>query len=379
MTAIDPRMIRARVALLRKHPFFGTLALSLKIIEDNRNCETMATDGVHLYYNSNFLDALKIETIKGVVVHEIYHCMLMHMTRRNKRDHALWNVACDFAINPLIKNAGFLLPYPHLADYQFNGMSAEEIYSKLPKNSAFSHKQCLFGEVRDAPGTGTNSGKVAKKLEKKWKQAIIEAKAQADKTGIGIRAGSLPLDIEQLVQLGTDTVIDWREILWRFADTFARKDYSWSKPNKHYLGGGFILPGLQSQSISKVGIVMDTSGSINEELLKNFLGEINSLLDREVVDEVITVQCDTKVQSVDRYTLGDSINLKVKGRGGTKFSPALKWFMDNESDVSALIYFTDLECYDYGPEPSMPVLWAVYGKLASVGKVPFGEVLRIKE
>ena len=49
------RMRVARVQMINKYPFFGIVATKLQLVEDNVRCQTMATDGKHLFYNVHFV------------------------------------------------------------------------------------------------------------------------------------------------------------------------------------------------------------------------------------------------------------------------------------------------------------------------------------
>jgi len=123
------RIRKARTALLLDHPFFGSLLFRLKG-EECRSIPTMATNGVFLRYNPAFVDTLNAATLAGVLAHEVMHPALQHHTRRSKRDPVRWNEACDYAINPLLLDAGLSLPDDVLVDPRFRGMSAEQIYNQ---------------------------------------------------------------------------------------------------------------------------------------------------------------------------------------------------------------------------------------------------------
>jgi predicted metal-dependent peptidase len=124
---IDPRIIKARAALITAHPFFGALALHLQPVETT-SCPRLATDGRHLFYNVEFLGTVTSEELKGIIAHEVYHCALKHHTRRKGRDPKEWNRATDFVINPMVLKAGLKLPTWVLLDPQYDGLSAEQVY-----------------------------------------------------------------------------------------------------------------------------------------------------------------------------------------------------------------------------------------------------------
>ena len=133
-TPTSLRIQKARTSLILDHPFFGSLLFRLKGREC-RSVQTMATDGVSLFYNPDFVETLTAATLAGTLAHEVMHPALHHHVRRSGRDPKRWNVACDFAINPLLVDAGLSLPDGVLIDNRFRGMSAEQIYNLLESES----------------------------------------------------------------------------------------------------------------------------------------------------------------------------------------------------------------------------------------------------
>lgn len=450
MNAVDPRMIRARTALIMSQPFFGTLALYLKIIEDE-SIETMATDGDSLIYAPMFLLRVSEAELQGVVAHEVHHCAYKHHLRRGTRDPKRWNVACDYVVNRDLIRAGFTLPKDALLDSRYDGMGAEEVYARLPPEPGQQSPQSQpakgsqasqpsqgkgpqsqpgkasqpsqgtpgkpasqgspsqsqgtpsqgtpgkpssqAGQGGNSPGTGQerpgqawgavldgvpshSPGKLGE-AEAEWDRRVRQAIAVAKNA----RAGKVPGFLEELVTAINKPMIDWREQLIRFVNSRSRFDYAWSRPNRRMLSLGYSFPGVVPKGVDKIGIVIDTSISIDLDLLAQFIGELQSVMDEGGVEQIVVVHCDTKVQKVQQFAQGDTMDVKPLGRGDTKFGPALKWFDENEPDVAALIYFTDLESDDYGEEPTVPLLWAAYGMESRlkhyVDKVPFGEVIKV--
>jgi len=370
---IDPRMIRARSALITGHCFFGTLALFLRV-EENEAIKTMATDGKSLIYAPSFLDRVTAEELKGVIAHEVLHCAFLHQTRRKEREPKRWNAACDFAINQDLIQAGFTLPSDALLDSQYRGMSSEEIYKRLEQSGDFSNAP-EWGIVLDAAPNAA-AGELGQQ-EEDWGRRVRQAIAVAS----GNNTGSIPASLQNLINSTKKAKVNWRDQLRRFIDDRSRYDHTWSKPNRRFLSQGYVFPGIEPDGLYKLGIVLDTSGSVDDDMVSQFLGEIEAAIDIGAADQAIVVQCDAKVQRVDRFQAGDEIKMPICGRGGTRFSPALEWFTENEPDVSALIYLSDGECSDFGPEPAYPTLWGIYGYESRTEnfakRVPFGEVVPI--
>lgn len=414
------KMEIARAELLLAQPFFGSIALYLALKEDPA-CKTAWTDGESMGFNPEWALALSDKVRAGVLAHEVLHLACRHHLRRGKREMGLWQRACDLAINPELRRAGLSLPVGHFYEACFDGMAAEEIYSALAQEqrqeqaaqsaqaqasagdqgagegqepsqgeeegqepgSAPEPQEAApcdpggCGEVRDAPEKPgqPSQAEIAGEWEIRVAQAMAAEKAR--------QAGNLSGDTARLFDKLKASVLDWREALRRFINDRSRVDVSWMRPNKRYLHQGFVLPGNVPDGINQLAVVIDTSGSIDEKTLTRFASELQAAVDEGATRRVIVLYCDAAVKRADIFEEGDEIKFKPEGGGGTRFSPALEWIERNEPDTSAIIYFTDLCCSDFGPEPSMPCLWLAYGSAnairARMASVPFGEVVHLVE
>src|SRR5690242_20345889 len=123
----SPQMKRVQIArstLLLDQPFFGVLALGLELTED-ATCKTAWTNGQSLGFSPAFVDTLTDDELKGLIAHEVMHCACGHPWRRDARDHTRWNEAADYAINAVLRDAGFALPSGALLDASYDGKWAE--------------------------------------------------------------------------------------------------------------------------------------------------------------------------------------------------------------------------------------------------------------
>ena len=161
------RIQKARTALLLDHPFFGSLLFRLGGRASN-SIQTMATDGVSLFYNPEFVDTLNAAELAGVLAHEVMHPALQHHTRRGDRDRKRWNMACDYAINPLLLDAGLTLPKDVLIDHRFRGMSAERIYNLIEEQQDQDSSNGE-GENQDGAASGGDGGKQRRQSECRWR------------------------------------------------------------------------------------------------------------------------------------------------------------------------------------------------------------------
>ena len=120
-------------------------------------------------------------------------------------------------------------------------------------------------------------------------------------------------------------------------------------------------------------IGVDTSGSIGDEELKQFAGEITAISDQAKPEAIYVVYCDAEVNGTQEFGPSEPVVLEPKGGGGTDFRPVFQWVEANSLSPLCLIYLTDLYCYDYPSPPSYPVLWVTDSRRIA----PFGETVKI--
>ena len=109
------KVSRAVTRLVVKHPFFGSMCLSVNVKSDD-SIPTMCTDGRSILWSPSFVDTMGQEETVGVMAHEVLHIVFKHHLRRGARDPELWNIATDFAINQVLVDNGFTLPKGGLID-----------------------------------------------------------------------------------------------------------------------------------------------------------------------------------------------------------------------------------------------------------------------
>ncbi|MCG8081671.1 MAG: hypothetical protein JAY73_11730, partial [Candidatus Thiodiazotropha taylori] len=133
---IETKLAAARTKLILDKPFLGALVMRLPMQEANPDwCPTTATDAKSFYYNPEYIDQLSLDETQFMLAHEALHCALSHFARRQHRTKLHWDMACDYAINPLLTEDGLKPPPGSLMLPQFSGMTAEEIYPCLDEKS----------------------------------------------------------------------------------------------------------------------------------------------------------------------------------------------------------------------------------------------------
>jgi predicted metal-dependent peptidase len=391
------RIRKARTALLLDHPFFGSLLFRLKSEKDHA-IPTMATNGVALRYNPAFVDTLNAATLAGVLAHEVMHPALQHHTRRAKRDPRRWNEACDYAINPLLLDAGLSLPDDVLVDPRFRGMSAEQIYnlreaeaqpqsddqSKSEQNSGTDSNDSAgdgnesgtlsvpesrggIGQVIDAPETDDDMASIEEQ-ERDWEIAVNQAATVAQ------QAGKVPAGLRRTLEGAAEAQVDWRELLRRLWSDTIPADSSWLRPNRRHIWSGLYLPGVVREGTGEIAIAVDCSGSVNARQLRLFEAEIRSIIEGQRPERVHVLYFDAEVHKVDTYVAGEMLHLEPVGGGGTDFGPCFDWLNEHGIHPQTMVFLTDL--YGTFPDsaPDYPVLWASTGSC----KAPFGSVIPMR-
>lgn len=378
------KMVKARASLVMSQPFFGSLALRLKLKEDP-SCKTAWTDGVTLGFNPKYINDLPFEETKGVVAHEVLHPAFLHHLRKGARQHGRWNQACDYAINPILEEAHFALPKGVLSNPAYKGLAAEAIYTLLPEGNDGSDGDdpdpggC--GEVRTPSAKGADgsedpsrqpSESELKQQESEWKIAVAQA------AHVAKQAGKLPASMERLIEEILKPVLPWKNILRRFMTEKSIEDFTWSQPNRRFAATGLYLPArISEDALGTMAVFVDTSGSIGEELLNDFGAEISSVHKETRPRELIVVYCDADVNHVDVFGPDDEVRLEAHGGGGTDFKPPFNWLAERNIVPKCAVYLTD----GYGDFPneedvSYPVMWALCG--GSQVEPPFGETLHLE-
>lgn len=380
---VERLMIKARTSLILnpKFVFFGTLALRLKMVPTPAT-ETADCDGITLRYNPDFVRPMTHDQRVGLIAHETMHAAAGHPFRLGAREHERFNEACDYVINKIVTDAGITLPDGGLLDPQYDGMSAEEVYAKLPPKpqgggggKSGNVGGCgVFSAPADPndPNKGPMSKDQQNALARDWQIATMQAASVAKRNA----PGSVTDSAEEIIDAMRNNRVDRYEALKRFLTERSTQDYDWTKPNRRFIGQNIYLPSMYAETALGVLVfAIDTSISMDADALRQALADLNSIIDEYQPEIVHVIECDTVVGWEGDFTPEDFPihNKTMTGRGGTRFSPVFDRVKERGIEPACLIYFTDLDAHDFGDEPDYPVLWASTLKTGA----PFGEVIRV--
>lgn len=391
---VNEKLVKARAQLILDKPFLGNLVMRLPLKPADSWCKTIATDAKNFYYNPEYVADLSPQQTKFVLIHEALHCALTHFARKGNREKHRWDLACDFAINPLLIDEGFIPPTNTIMFFEYKGMIAEEIYplidDKLDKEPLDQH---LYDEKGDGQGGNSKSSIDEKDLQQPQKNqpskepsknksnknnqlsqkppplgmdemeslAAQWQKNLASSAQLANQSGKLDGKWSKLVGLFLEPRISWRNLLAQYMSNIARDDYSYARASRR--GGGAIMPSLRSTQIN-IAVCLDTSGSISDEEINEFTSEINTLKSM-VRAKVYLFSADNKCHPKAPWIFESWQELKLPkqlgGGGGTDFNPVFDKLKTLDISLDLLVYFTDAKGIFPKTQPSFPVIWLVKG------------------
>ena len=341
-------------------PFFGALALFADF-RPSRETSTAATDGDVILFNADYVDTLGALPLEGLLLHELLHCALLHLPRRGTRDPLRWNVAADIVVNGIIAHVDERrLPPGALRDKHLEQFPVEEVYELLPPNAT------LPPTLADL----TVAAIPDRRVQARWRAAAQHAAVIAETARQGNAALGHEREFEQL----SDARVDWRAQLWRF---LVQTPNDFVDFDRRFIHQGLYLDSLAGESLD-VNVAIDTSGSIDDELLATFFTEL-----RGILKSYPHVRCELYYADNGLYgpwpLTARSAMPKPVGGGGTSFVPFFE-AIDNQrrpTRPAVSVYLTD--GYGYFPEkpPRHPVLWVVTPGGLPAEHFPFGRVVRL--
>lgn len=376
---VRDRLPKARVRMLLKHPFWGHLATRLKLVEASDWCQTAATDGRHFYYCTDFINRLDDDELVFLFGHEVGHCVYNHMGRRGDRQPQVWNMANDFLVNDmLIENSvgRKITAVPILHDPKYRGMTSEEIYDELMKNATKIQVTLDMhmdgsgseGDEKDGDGKGSDgkSGKsgikideeTMKKIRDEMKEAILQSAQAAG-------AGNTPAGIRRLIQQFTAPKMRWQDLLRIQLESSLKNNYSFMRPSRKAWHTGAVLPGMLPQEHLDVCIAIDMSGSISDEMARDFLSEVKGMMEMYTTYSIHVFSFDTAVYNPVTFTDDngeDVYDYDPQGGGGTDFDCAFDYMKENDIVPKQFIMFTDgYPCGSWGDKDYCDTLFVIHG------------------
>ena len=399
------RLIKQRSRLGSRASGYASLIFGLPFVETEQT-PTMATDGKNIYFNRIFVRNTPDHELLGTLLHEALHVSLGHHLRRGSTNPKLWNVACDFAINLIVKDARIKLPENALLDEKYRGMTAEQIVRALsngegeegedgeegegeedggghPSGAPEDFEQA--GEIWDATDDDGDplEGKEKADAEEELKRDIIVADVVEKASG----TGTITIDGGVLDQAKSASV-DWVEALADFLDQAFGSEPTFAKPARRHLWSGNYFPSYQGVGGGDLVIAIDTSGSVSQGEAQQFADEIDSIRENVKPHRTVVIYCDMAIQrnaetgeQFDEFDSFEDIVVRKIDGGGTRFDPPFSLVEQEGFEPSAFIYFTDGYCQvgrGTADKVTYPVLWATTGVEPTFTQgEEFGEIVEV--
>jgi predicted metal-dependent peptidase len=379
-------------ALMLLEPYYGFFLIMLnKTWRQDLPTAGVSKNGINyqLAINEEFWTSLSEEHQLGLLKHELLHIAFGHLTSFGSfSDKKLANVAMDMEINQYIdtdwlpKGGIMIEDYEDLdLDYKagcrYYYKKLQELKQEKDKNGTCGNEPMdkLLDDIEngDVPDHSTweefdDLSEAEKKLiDKQLQKVLSDAKEQTVK-----KRGRIPGEIEGVITIEEIVApkFDWRGYMRRFTGVstkvFTKKIRR--KENRKFPES----PGLKLKMKQHMLLGIDTSGSVSDSELQEFMSEINHIYKAGV--DVTIIQCDTDIRAIESYK--GKFELNVLGRGGTEFDPVLNYYNENQKRYTSLVYFTDGECYTR-VKPKGHVLWVLSERSNMNEDLP-GKVIKLE-
>ncbi|WP_202320365.1 vWA domain-containing protein [Archaeoglobus neptunius] len=415
------RVQKAKIRLLREHPFFGYCIMQIPVVASDEPKPA----GPKIVYNPSFVEKLDDDELVAVLTHELLHYLLGHTKRarefkktmsehlsddEKKGFHFKMNIAEDIVINAILALNGFRLPKTKLVNGKTvtvrQGCIIPDVLSsnrtRVPLTDSRRTvvvedphaKMCeeVFWEIKDLDfrddgdeneesmyfsDDTTDDESSGGDGKREWQSVKPADELLTEALNYSKVAGKTPAGLDRTIKDLQRPELDLFSFLRRFVVKAIPSDYTYLRPSKSSPPNVF-LPSVEYGEHARGVVAIDTSASMEERSLSKAISEVVKIA-REMSVELSLVYCDAEVQGVeDVRSVKDVLKAmgKARGGGGTDFRPVFEYA--ERKRASFVIYFTD----GYGTFPRrarVPTLWVLTADGVPESTIPFGKVVRFRE
>lgn len=387
---VEQDVQRFKMELLRKMPFYGDIVVRLSF-ESNYNIETACTNGLKVYYNPDFFKELAQGERYFILMHEVFHVILMHCRRGIQRDPRIWNTACDIIVNQMLTQmrthmnvAGIPFTRPQSGIFaRISGdMTTEELYEEIAAaNNKLTKKQKVLvlkkdfvwngnaasnvqevkipddldtyvvdsdgrvhGSNSSVHGSNSNANDQNSNFEEilfneQMIKNIVREALQKNRSDVG--SYYIP---QQMLALTESKKLNWKTLLKNFLNQKISDEASYTTPERKYLHMDMILPGysMTDDELEELWAFVDSSGSISQNEMNQFLTQLYRI-SKEFHCVINICYWDTKVTEVYRNIRSEKEILKCvpKHTGGTNINCVYQWISENKVKPDVMLILTD--------------------------------------
>lgn len=371
---------KARLDLMQmpKATFLTTLALMMKQKLDNVNCPTAATDGLCIFYNTDFFLSLPRKQRPTLIAHEAMHAALDHLVlakahKVTPEQHKRFNRAADFVINDFLVQAGFE-PIPNWChDVKYRGMTTMAVYRLLQEEEAEGGGSGPGEPMDDLMDPGASEPGMSESEVQQQIKSNVTAAAVATKMKGGEAAGNIPADVQVFLDSLLKPKLPMAAHLRKFFTAIDKSNYSWKKLNRRFYPQ--LMPGLQGKKLGHIAFAFDMSSSVSDKDIQRYVSELYAVVRNLKPDRISLVQFTCELKSVHRIkTVRELAAMELRGRGGTDIEPLMQWAKENKP--TALCVFTDGDYSHPSFNPGCPIMWMIHGYSKDMFECDFGTVIR---
>ena len=350
---------------------------------------TACTDGRNTYYGREYMAKLASNKRKGVILHENLHKAFRHISMWKhlfKENPTMANMACDYVINLMIMdgdNNFVSLPDGALLDYKYKGLDAGTVYRMIKeeaKGGTVHVKRVGDQEGKDVPVVEVGNGldehdwEGAEGMTKEEKEMLAKDIDQALRQG-AILAGKMSANVPREISEILEAKVDWREAMREFVTSFCvdKDESTWRRPSRRWIGQDVYMPSMIGESVGRIVIGIDMSGSIGDEEVGQFLGEVKKICDTVKPEGIDLLYWDTRVCQHEKYEQDQLDNLisstKPRGGGGTDPQCIVNYMNKKKIKAECAVILTDGYVGSWGEGWTCPTLWGITTDVTSeIGK-----------
>ncbi|WP_041075410.1 vWA domain-containing protein [Thermotoga caldifontis] len=344
------------INLARRSPFYMYLLLNMSVqpsLEAEKLYLSFKNGRFTIVYNPRWIERKSEQFVEAFLLHQLMHLINLHFLIKPKddRDRAIWDLAMDAAINQHIPElAAFGVPLNLLVE-EGHGVDNENLFvlppDWMPDRSAEEYHNWILQEmerlgkfdvlvVAELRESSLDSHQQMRTCDNV--DMMLELSQSMLSKAFNLYGRELPSGVRRMVELSIlKPVLNWRDTLRRFAGVseYGERYMTPLKPNRRYED----QPGWKVERAARLGLIVDTSGSIVQEELDAFFTEIEAL-SRYVDTSLVLVQVDRAVNLKVNYSRGMWRNLQIVGGGETDLQPAVD-YLEHNYRPEGLVIFTD--------------------------------------
>lgn len=363
MLTLEQTLTKFRFNMIKYKPFYGNILFKLDYPVITDNVPTAATDGIRTYFNREFMDSFDEGERNFIILHELFHDILLHPSRAKNRNLQIWNMAADFIVNyyiyssmsdfinssiPISLPENILFSNAHsMSEYTVERLY-DELYEQYESQGGGSEnkeaisdysfnvlgKEFNYSEVDFDLLKSANQDKISDTMKRYLNEALITSKIK----NFSLGSVGMLREIEDLV----GTKVNWYTYIRRYLSSILGDDTSFSSPDRNFLYMRKILPGVYEDetALRDILLVVDTSASISRSQLSDFIYQTKVLCNNFSLEGQI-IFFDGEASKPQKINSDNLSKIKISGGGGTDVNVPLRYIKNNKLDYSCLIVLTD--------------------------------------